>query len=108
MDLRLSDAERALRDELRAWLARTLPELESLRTRAVRDGEEYVVNGQKIWSSFAHVADWAEVLVRTDPDAPKHKGITWLMVDMATPGITVRPIETALGSSEFCEVFYDD
>jgi len=83
-------------------------DLASLRTRAVRDGEQYVVNGQKIWSSFAHVADWAEVLVRTDPDAPKHKGISWLMVDMQTPGITVRPIETALGSSEFCEIFFDE
>jgi alkylation response protein AidB-like acyl-CoA dehydrogenase len=83
-------------------------DLASLRTRAVRDGEEYVINGQKIWSSFAHVADWGEVLVRTDADAPKHKGISWLMVDMKSPGITIRPIDTALGSSEFCEVFFDE
>jgi len=83
-------------------------DLASLRTRAVRDGDEYVINGQKVWSTYAHVADFQELLVRTNPDAPKHKGITWLIVPMATPGITVRPIRTIAGPSEFCEVFYDD
>jgi len=83
-------------------------DLASLRTRAVRDGDEYVLNGQKVWSTFAHVADYGEVLVRTDPDAPKHRGISWLIVPMRTPGITVRPIRTVAGPSEFCEVFYDD
>jgi alkylation response protein AidB-like acyl-CoA dehydrogenase len=83
-------------------------DLASLRTRAVRDGDEYVVNGQKVWSTYAHVADYQELLVRTDPDASKHKGITWLIVPMATPGVTVRPIRTIAGPSEFCEVFYDD
>jgi len=83
-------------------------DLASLRTRAVRDGDEYVVNGQKVWSTYAHVADLQEMLVRTDPDAPRHAGITWLIVPMSTPGITVRPLRTIAGPSEFCEVFYDD
>jgi alkylation response protein AidB-like acyl-CoA dehydrogenase len=83
-------------------------DLASLRTRAVRDGDEYVVNGQKVWSTYAHIADIGELLVRTDPDAAKHRGITWLVVPMHSPGITIRPIRTIAGPSEFCEVFYDD
>ncbi len=83
-------------------------DLASLRTRAVRDGDDYVCNGQKIWCSFGNIADIGEFLVRTDPDAPKHKGISWLMLPMHLPGIEVRPIKTVLGSSEFCEVFLND
>jgi alkylation response protein AidB-like acyl-CoA dehydrogenase len=83
-------------------------DLAALRTRAVRDGDNYVVNGQKIWCSFAQVGDYGELLVRTDPDAPKHRGISWLILPMDLPGIEVRPIETVLGSSEFSEVFLDD
>lgn len=83
-------------------------DLASLSTQAVDDGEHYVVTGQKIWTSFAQVADYCELLVRTDPDAPKHSGITWLIMPMDLPGIEIRPIATALGSSEFVEMFLNE
>jgi len=83
-------------------------DLAALRTSAVRDGDELVVNGQKIWTSYGDVADWQELLVRTSRDGTKHQGISWLICDMHTPGIDVRPIDTMDGGRDFAEVFYDD
>jgi alkylation response protein AidB-like acyl-CoA dehydrogenase len=83
-------------------------DLAGLRTRAVRDGDDYVVDGQKVWTSLGHHADWLFVLVRTDPDAaPKHRGITFLLVDVTTPGVTVRPIRDIRGDTPFSEIFFE-
>jgi alkylation response protein AidB-like acyl-CoA dehydrogenase len=82
-------------------------DLASLQTRAVVDGEHLVVTGQKIWTSFAQIAEFQELLVRTDPEAPRHKGISWVICPMDSPGIEIRPITTLTGESDFCEVFYD-
>ncbi len=83
-------------------------DLAGIRTRAEIDGDDLVVNGQKIWTSFAYVADFQELLVRTDPAAPKHKGITWAVCDMRSKGIEIRRIRAMSGRSEFAEVFYND
>ncbi len=83
-------------------------DLASLQTRAVRDGDDYVINGQKIWTSNAHHADWIHVLARTDPDAPKHRGITYFLVDMKSPGISFRPIQQMHGRAGFNETFFDN
>jgi len=82
-------------------------DLAALQTKATIDGDDLVVTGQKIWTSFGHIADYQELLVRTDPDVPKHKGITWVICPMRLPGMEIRPIKTLTGDSEFSEVFYD-
>jgi alkylation response protein AidB-like acyl-CoA dehydrogenase len=82
-------------------------DLAAMRTRAERDGDHYVVTGHKIWTSHAEVADYCELLVRTDPTAPKHRGITWLVMPMDAPGLEVRPLRTILGSTEFSELYLD-
>ena len=83
-------------------------DLASLSTRAVRDGDDYVINGAKIWTTLAHRADWIMCLARTDPDAPKHRGISFILVDMKTPGVEVRPIINMSGGHEFNQVIFDN
>ena len=83
-------------------------DLASLQTRAVRDGDEYVVNGQKVWTSHAHYADWIMLLSRTDPEAPKHRGITFLLVDLRSPGVTINPLINMAWGHEFNEEFFED
>jgi alkylation response protein AidB-like acyl-CoA dehydrogenase len=83
-------------------------DLASLQTRAVKDGDDYVINGQKIWTSGAQFAHWMFMMARTDPDAPKHKGISYFLLDMKSPGVTVRPLTNLANQDMFNEVFFDN
>ncbi|MBW2315145.1 MAG: acyl-CoA dehydrogenase family protein [Deltaproteobacteria bacterium] len=82
-------------------------DLAGLQTRAVLDGDEYVIDGSKIWTTSAHLADWIFCLVRTDPDASKHEGISFILFDMKSPGVSVSPIQLISGQSDFCQIFFD-
>jgi alkylation response protein AidB-like acyl-CoA dehydrogenase len=98
--------------EVRGAFSMTEPhcgsDVQAIRSTAVRDGDAWVVNGQKVWSSGAQFADWGELIARTDPDVPKHKGLTAFLLPMDTPGVVVRPLRQMSGGSSFCEVFLDD
>jgi alkylation response protein AidB-like acyl-CoA dehydrogenase len=83
-------------------------DLSSVQTRAVLDGDQWVVNGQKVWTTLAHRAQWCFAVVRTDPDAPAHKGLSYLLVPMDQSGVSVRPLKQMTGTAEFNEVFFDD
>jgi alkylation response protein AidB-like acyl-CoA dehydrogenase len=83
-------------------------DLGSARTRAVLDGDHWVVNGQKVWSSWAHIADWCILVVRSDPEVQKHRGLSYLLVDMHTPGVEVRPLRQITGDPEFNEIYFTD
>ena len=83
-------------------------DLASLRTKGVKDGDEYIINGQKVWTSYADKSDWIFALVRTEADAPKHLGISFILIDMDTPGVSTKPIKLISGKSPFCETFFDD
>ncbi|MFN8037467.1 MAG: acyl-CoA dehydrogenase family protein [Acidimicrobiia bacterium] len=83
-------------------------DLAMISSRAVLDGDHFVLNGQKVWSSGAHYSQWGMFLARTDPEAPKNRGITWMLVDLASPGVTIRPLRQMTGGAHFNEVFFDD
>ena len=80
----------------------------SLSTRAVRDGDDYIINGAKIWTTLAHHSDWIMCLARTDPDAPRHRGISFILVDLKSPGVSVRPVVNMAGGHEFNQVIFDN
>ena len=111
-ELKREHVPRIVRGEIRWCQGYSEPgagsDLASLQTRAVREGDGFVVNGQKVWTSYGDKADWMFLLVRTDTEAPKHSGITFLLMDMETPGVSVRPIRLISGSSPFCETFLAD
>jgi acyl-CoA dehydrogenase len=110
-DQKLEHLPKIVRGEIRWCQGYSEPgsgsDLASLQTRAIVDGDEYEINGSKIWTSFADLSDWIFCLVRTDPDVPKHDGISFVLFDMTTPGVSTKPIPLISGSSQFCETFFD-
>jgi alkylation response protein AidB-like acyl-CoA dehydrogenase len=111
-ELKKEHVPRIVRGEIRWCQGYSEPgsgsDLASLQTKAIRDGDEFVLNGQKVWTSYADKSDWMFILVRTDFEAAKQAGITFLLMDMETPGVTARPIKLISGSSPFCETFLSD
>jgi len=103
---------RIIRGEISICLGMSEPgvgsDLASLQTRAIQDGDDYIISGQKLWTTGAHMADYCYLVARTDPNAPKHKGISEFVVDMKLPGINIRPVVDVTGASEFNEVFFDE
>src|SRR5438270_569401 len=109
MDFELSPTEKAFRDEVRAWLkANAASDLSGLQTRAEDKGDHYLVNGQKVWTTLAHVAKWCMLLARERKEANPREGLTYLLVDMESPGIEVRPLVQITGDAEFNEIFFKD
>jgi alkylation response protein AidB-like acyl-CoA dehydrogenase len=110
-ELKLEHLPKIVRGELRWCQGYREPDagsdLAGVRLRAVEDGDEYVLDGRKIWTSHANLSDWMFCLVRKDPDASKHAGISFSLVDMTTPGMNVRPIPLISGASPFCETLFD-
>ncbi|MBI4767672.1 MAG: acyl-CoA dehydrogenase family protein [Deltaproteobacteria bacterium] len=98
--------------EISMWLGYSEPnagsDLASIQTTAIQDGDEYVINGQKVWSSLAHISDYAWLIVRTDPSAPRHKSASFFLVETKSPGITIRPLQNILGNYHYNEVFFDN
>ena len=84
------------------------PDVAGLATRAERDGDEWLLNGQKVWTTLAHISSFGLIIARSNPDAPKHKGMTAFLVDMKAPGVDVRPLFQITGEAEFNEVFFTD
>src|SRR5437667_153605 len=111
MDYRFTDKEESFRTEVRQFLRSELPEdwdFAPLQTRAVKDGDDYIINGTKIWSSNAHKANWCFFLARTDTEAPKHKGISYFITPMDAPGISVRPLVNMADEHVFNEIIFDN
>src|SRR3972149_5670650 len=111
MDFRFSPQEEAFRQEFRHWLTEDLPQNWQggrFQARPARDGDDYIINGQKIWTSGAHYADWMILLARTDPEAPKHKGISYFLLEMKTPGVSTRPLIDMMNNHAFNEVFFEN
>jgi len=111
-DQKLEHIPKIIRGEIRWCQGYSEPnagsDLASLQTKAVLDGDDYIINGSKIWTSYADLSDWIFCLVRTDPDVPKHNGISFILFDIEDPGVTTTPIKLISGTSPFCETFFDN